>query len=107
MKVSEMNGRQKAIWRLTKGSACEFIGGYMNTLCDYPKSSEEYREAYEFLADRENVKQTIIDDVKRDREAQKDLKFVGNDFLVARAEAQMKRLYDQPDVAEALKNKPT
>ena len=46
----------------------ELIGGYENTLLDYQPNDEEYKEAMEFLTDKEDMINTIISDIKYELE---------------------------------------
>lgn len=77
-----MNSNQTVLAMIIRDVAGEYIGGYENTLMDYPEGSKEYQEAKEFLAtDHDTLVAWIVADVKRDREAMKHLKFAGNDFI--------------------------
>lgn len=77
-----MDNRQKAIARMAKDIAGDWIGGLENTLLDFEEDSEEYKNAkHDLELGHEYWKKAIVSEVKDAREAQKQLKFVGNKFL--------------------------
>lgn len=77
-----MDNRQKALARMAQNIANEWIGGLENQMCDSIPGDEEYEEANEQLQKGHDWwVNAIVSDVKVDREAQKHLKFAGNEFL--------------------------
>lgn len=77
-----MDSRQKALARMARSIANEWIGGLENTMLDYDEGSEEYESAKADLSQsHETWVGWIVGEVKINREAQKHLKFAGNNFL--------------------------
>ena len=90
MKISEMNAHQKAIFRMMDELTRDLIGGYENTMMDYPEDSEEYQEAQAFLSmGHEAMKQHFYSMLTAEREMQKELRFAGNAFLLERIERRL------------------
>lgn len=77
-----MDNRQKALARMAQTLANEWIGGLENQMLDSEPGEEDYESAKEQLERGHDWwVEAIVDETKVDREAQKHLKFAGNDFL--------------------------
>lgn len=90
MKIREMNKNQRELYMMMDQITSEYIGGYENTMLDYPEDSEEYREANEFLTmGHDAMKDFFFCMISADRESAKHLKFAGNEFLLERIERRL------------------
>lgn len=90
MKVRDMNKNQLAVYQLMDKWTTDVIGGFENQMEDNEEGSAAYEEAKSFLSkSHEEMKQCFFDAIRADREAQKHLKFVGNDFLLERIERRL------------------
>lgn len=96
MKIADMNERQYRVFVEVKELCCDVVGGFANTLMDYPKDSVEYKEADEFLHQpREQLVdvlyQTLVQE-SLNSSFNKDLKFVGKQFIIERIEKRLNKL---------------
>ena len=92
MKRSEMNAHQKLDFDFICKVMSEYIGGYENTLLDYPEDSEEYKDAKEFLGQsHEDLMNLIYDEVMTmsDSGMAKHLRFAGKDFILERIDRRL------------------
>ena len=81
-----MTSNELVLAMLVHEAACDLIGGLENTMMDYPEDSEEYKDAkHDLEMGHDTLVTWVVNEVKRNREAMKHLKFVGNDFIVTRA----------------------
>ena len=80
--VRELNSREKAISRLIKQSASEWIGGNENALMDYPEDSEDYKEAKATL-NHDTLFEVIYKDIMSDSRNNNDshIRFAGKKFI--------------------------
>ena len=104
MKVADMNKRQKKAFYNIKHAANDLLGGLENTLLDYSKDSEEYREAKALLDNHnELVKElyncattAVYSDgaVWFGKSAEmyiRDINFCGKEWLMERCEARIRK----------------
>lgn len=87
MKLSQMNAHQKEAYTLIMATMSEYIGGYENTLMDYPEDDEEYKTAKAFLSQsHEDLIEIIYNDVmaSSDSGMRKHLRFAGTEFIKER-----------------------
>lgn len=78
-----MDNRQTALARMAKKVANEWIGGLENQMCDSIPGEEEYEEAKtELERGHDWWVDAIFSETVSIREAQKNLKFAGNKFLM-------------------------
>ncbi len=95
MKVSEMNAHQKALYRIMDELTREFIGGCENSMMDYEKDAEEYKEAERFLkmGHKEMADffyMMVMSECKAGSNAE-HARFAGGDFLKERIEVHLNK----------------
>ena len=77
-----MDSRQVALKRMAQKIANEWIGGLENQMNDSCPGEEDYECAkHDLEMSHETWVNWIVAEVKTNREAQKHLKFAGNQFL--------------------------
>lgn len=87
MKLSEMNAHQREAYRWIMASMSEFIGGYENTMMDYPEDDEEYQTAKAFLSrPHDELIEFIYNDVMAgaDKGMARHLRFAGTEWIKER-----------------------
>lgn len=87
MKLSEMNENQRKVWEIAVENVNMYIGGYENTMLDYPEDSEEYKDAKESLSlPHDELVEIILGWCRMSREWQRieNLHFVGIEFMKER-----------------------
>lgn len=104
MKVADMNERQKKAYYNIKHAANDLLGGLENTLLDYSKDSEEYREAKALLDDHDALVKELYcyattavyseGAVWFGKSAEmyiRDINFCGKEWLMERCEARIRK----------------
>lgn len=84
MKVSEMNTHERLAFELVCDAMSEMIGGYENTMMDYPADSEDYIRAKDFLeSGHQALEDEIYEIVMNDSNDSnlKHLRFAGEKFI--------------------------
>lgn len=92
MKRSEMNLHQREAFDYICEVMSEYIGGYENTLSDFPEGTEEYKEAKDFLGQgHDELKGIIYEEVMAisDTGTAKHLRFAGTDFIMERIDRRL------------------
>ncbi len=102
MKYNEMNERQKKVFRNVLGAANDYIGGLENTLEDYGKDTEEYKDAKATLENHAGLVSVIyyesINNVYdyqlgfAPASALRDIRFCGKEFIMERVEARVRKM---------------
>lgn len=102
MKYAEMNERQKKAFRNVLGAANWIIGGWENTLEDYPEESDEYKSAQNALADHDGLVAAIYQEAINNvhdyalgfapASALKDIRFCGKEFIMERVEKRVAKM---------------
>lgn len=105
MKLSECNARQRKAF-LNVYHACNWIvGGLENTMEDFGKDSEEYKDAEARLNDREglmeNIYDAVITDVYTDgammwganmERYMRDIRFCGKAWIMERIDRRLRKM---------------
>lgn len=88
----EMNSHEKQVAKLISLATSEIIGGYENTLLDYPEDSEEYKEAKEIL-NHDTLFGMIYDYVMEEsrRNYASHIRFAGKQFIEERIEKRLQK----------------
>ena len=93
MKLREMNNHQLTMYKLMDEWTKETIGGYENTLCDYPEDSDDYKIAKDFLSQSHEqladyFYNIVMSDCKKGSSAE-HARFAGSQFLKDRIERRL------------------
>lgn len=104
MKVADMNERQKKAFYNIKHAANDLLGGLENTLLDYSKDSDEYKEAKALLDDHDALVQELYccattavyseGSVWFGKSAEmfiRDINFCGKEWLLERCERRIRK----------------
>ncbi len=95
MKISEMNSNQKRVFMMVVDACNEFIGGWENTMMDYPEDDEEYKNAQEILgAGHDTLVNWILSDIRHSTEWQRleHLHFVSLEWTKERVDRRLKKM---------------
>lgn len=88
-----MDSRQKAIARMARQVANEWIGGLENDMLDNEPGDEAYENAkHDLELGHETWVRMIVAEVKDKREVQKHLKFAGNAYLESYVDGMLKTM---------------
>ena len=94
MKISEMNKHQREAFRCVCEASGEYIGGWENTMLDYPEDHEEYKNAQTVLS---RTHEELVDDIyqmvmaESDKGVLRHLRFAGKDFILERIDRRLKK----------------
>lgn len=101
MKIKDMNARQKRAYYNIYHASNWLLGGLENALSDYPKDSDDYKEAEEMLNNHSRLVETLYTMAIANCYAEgncwfdaswiKDIKFCGKDWLMERCEKRITR----------------
>lgn len=84
----KLNINQQKVFETMDEITREYIGGYENTLLDYPSDSEEYIEAQTFLKQgHESIKKFFYNEIISVLEL--EARFCGTDFILERIEKRL------------------
>lgn len=88
----EMNSHEAQVAKLISRATSEIIGGYENTLLDYPEDSEEYKEAKEILT-HDTLFGMIYDYVMEESRSNyaSHIRFAGKQFIEERIEKRLQK----------------
>ena len=88
----QMNQHEKEIDRLIQNAVSEWIGGFENTMADYPTDSEEYRNAQDQL-NHDTLFELIYDNIMTESRKNKSshIRFAGKEFITDRIEKRLKQ----------------
>lgn len=105
MKLSECNGRQRKVYLNVYHAANWIIGGLENTLEDFDKESEEYKNAEAQLNDHDELVKYIYSEAitniygdgvmcwgENIRSYLKDVRFCGKEWIMERVEKRVKKM---------------
>ncbi len=90
-----MNSNQKRVYQMVVDACNEFIGGWENTMDDYPEGTEEYAEAQRMLGtDHETMVNWMLNDIRNSREWQRleHLHFVSLEWTKERIDKRLKKM---------------
>ena len=88
----QMNEHEKVIDRIIRNCVSEWIGGYENTMTDYPEGSEEY-EAAKAMLNHDRLFDAFYADIMLEtkRNAKSHVRFAGKQFIEDRIETALKK----------------
>ena len=88
----KLNTHEKQVARLIQSATSEIIGGFENTLIDYPEGSEEYEEAKAIL-NHDTLFEMIYDHIMEESRGNhaSHIRFAGKKFIEERIEARLKK----------------